>query len=232
MKPHPLLTLILLVPSLLFGQHDQDNKEKKPPRHFISVNPLNILLFQQAGISYEYKPTWLGFGITTGFIYPNYKTYSNYFIAGPTNLGSLGDYSGVFAVPQVNLYFNKPRHPDHGSLGYVAVKFVYKYMHIDTTKITAWTNEGDGYYDYRKMNDKVNVYGGFLDIGYKYFNGHFFLEFSFGPGLMGVNHNMIVYGSSVGSNPYSVHYLDSPKNEHWDELHYTINFSINLGFTF
>lgn len=73
-----------------------------------------MIFFQQIGLTYEFKPGMMGFGITGGYIYPNKKTYSNYFMAGPTNYGSLGDYNGFFVIPQVNFYLIKPRNPDQG----------------------------------------------------------------------------------------------------------------------
>jgi hypothetical protein len=193
---------------------------------------LNILLFQQAGITYEYKPGVIGCGVTTGYIYPNKKEYSNYFIAGPTNCGSLGYYSGFFVVPQVNLYLSKPKSLDEGGLVYISLKFVYKYMNIDSTSSTAWSHQGDFYYVWRKMIDDVNIYGGFIDFGYRYYLSHFFFDFNVGPGLMWVNHNMIITAESYGMTPYPIHYINPPRREEVHEKHITINFTLNLGFAF
>jgi len=94
---------------LVYAQKPDTASKDRLPHHYISVNPLNILFFQQVGITYEYKPGKLGFGITAGYIYPNKKEYSNWFIAGPVKYGSLGYYSGFFLVPQVNVYLSKPK---------------------------------------------------------------------------------------------------------------------------
>ena len=209
------------------GQTGDEQKAAHFPKHYISVNPLNIFLFQQAGITYEYKPGVIGYGITAGYIYPNKKTYSNYFIAGPTNNGSLGDYSGFFAVPQVNVYLIKPKHSEHAGLVYISLKMVYKYMHIDSTGQTAWYNEGDNYYLYRRMIDKVNIYGGFIDFGYRYVLYHFFFDFNFGVGKMWVNHKMIISGQAV--NPSPIQYFNPPRQEEVYENHVTINFTLNFG---
>jgi hypothetical protein len=159
MKITTLLILLSAAPIFMSGQSwksSDDQPEVKFPRHYISVNPLNMKLFQQIGISYEYKAGIAGYGITAGYIYPNYKEYNNFFIAGPTEYGSLGDYSGFFIIPQLNLYLTKPKHEKHGGVIYIALKLVYKHMRVDTTRSTAWSHEED-YYHNRKMIDKVNL---------------------------------------------------------------------------
>jgi len=200
--------------------------------HNISINPLNICLFQQIGVTYEYRPGKLGFGITPGYIYPNKKEYSNWFIAGPTNAGSLGWYSGWFVVPQVNLYLTRQKESDEGGVLYIAVKFVYKLMHIDTTSVTVWHNDGDGYGSYRKMFDNVNIYGGFLDVGFRYFLGHFFIDLNFGPGVMWLDHNMTIYAEGYGTSPYNMHYLTPPVEELYHQRSGAFNFTLNLGAAF
>ncbi len=230
MKPNCLLILLISVQFSMFGQNSTEVKEAHFPKHYISVNPLNMSLFQQMGITYEFKPGIMGYGITTGYIYANKKEYSNYFIAGPTNWGSLGDYSGYFVVPQVNVYLRKPKYVKHSGLVYISLKMVYKYMHIDSTSKTAWYNEGDGYFLYRKMVDKVNIYGGFVDFGYRYVLYHFFFDFNFGVGKMWVNHKMIIAGEAV--NPSPIHYFNPPKRDELHQNHVTINFTLNLGVAF
>lgn len=93
----------------MFGQSTDSSEPTIYPKHYISINPLNISLFQQAGITYEYLPKNIGYEISAGYIYPNYKTYNNFFIAGPTTNGSLGDYSGFYIVPDVNVYIAKQK---------------------------------------------------------------------------------------------------------------------------
>ena len=222
-----LLTILsLFIVSITFGQDQQESGDIRFSRHYISVNPLNIFLFQQAGITYEYKPRMVGYGLTAGYIYPNHEEYSNYFIAGPTSAGSLGDYSGYFIVPQVNLYFNKPKNSGYANLIYIALKPVYKFMQIDSTQHTAWSHPDD-YYVYRKMNDKVNVYGGFVDFGYKCYIHHFFFSIEFGLGVLAVDHKMTV--SSERISYHNEQYYHPPKEERSKESNFTVNFAITLG---
>ena len=60
--------ILLVFSAPLFGLGQTSDKPVAPrfPKHYISVNPLNILLFQQAGITYEFKPGRLGYGINFG----------------------------------------------------------------------------------------------------------------------------------------------------------------------
>jgi hypothetical protein len=227
-----LFISLLSAPLILSGQYDYEPDYITLPKHYISVNPLNMWLFQQIGITYEYKPGAVGYGIYTGYIYPNKKDYSNYFIAGPTLYGSLGDYSGIFIEPQLNVYLTKPRNTDQTGQVYLAFKGVYKYMHIDSAIHTAWINEGDGYYIYRKMNDKVNIFGAFVDFGFKYYFHHFFFDINIGPGMMFVNHQMTISGESMGSNSNYVHPVNPPRYEELHQKSWTINFTLTLGGAF
>lgn len=229
-KVHFLVITILAFPFILYGQNSTEPQIFRFPRHYISVNPLNLAFFQQAGATYEFKPGRMGFALSTGYIYSNHQEYSNYFVAGPTNYGSLGDYSGWFAIPQVNVYINKPKDPGNANLFYVSLKGVYRYMQIDSTQQTAWYNEGDGYYWYRKMIDKVNIYGWFVDFGYKFVLQHFFLDVNFGVGSLSITHKMTVSGESQSSSYW--HYFHPPDQDELQQQHVTINFSLNLGGAF
>jgi hypothetical protein len=232
MKTITLFVLLISAPSIMSGQTSDKNKTAHFPRHYISVNPLNIFLFQQVGITYEYKPGILGFGIYTGYIYPNHEDYSNYFIAGPTNYASLGDYSGYFIVPHVNVYLNKPKNVTHGGLVYFSFKMVYKNMHIDSTVHTAWYNEGDSYFINRKMIDKVNIYGGFIDFGYRYVFYHCFFDLNLGLGSMSVNHKMIIAGENDGFSSEPIYSKNPPRQEELHQQHVTVNFTLNFGVAF
>ncbi len=240
-----LVLVTLSFPFYLYGQrtiisapfYPNDHKtfnEKNVAvmHHNISINPLNIFLFQQIGLTYEYRQGKLGFGITPGYIYPNKQEYSNWFIAGPVKYGSLGWYSGWFVIPQLNLYLTKQHDSDEAGVWYLALKIVYKNMQIDTTKVTIWENEGDGFTKRRKMMDKVNVYGGFIDMGYRYFLSHFFFDLNFGVGPMWVNHNMIVYAEANGMSYIPMHYLTPPEFEQYHHWGITVNFTLNIGAAF
>ena len=227
-----LFSYFLISPFHLVAQESFKVCDADIMHHHISVNPLNILLFQQIGATYEYRLGRIGFGITPGYIYPNKKEYSNYFIAGPTNLGSLGWYTGWFVVPQVNLYLSRPHYDGEGSQWYFALKFVYKNMRIDTNTVTVWTNQGDGYNTRRKMDDRVNIYGFFMDGGYRYFLGHFFFDLNFGLGPMWVNHEQVIYGEASGGSYIHIQYINPPREESYHQKTITINFALNLGFAF
>ena len=213
---------------------DTASKDHLPALH-ISVNPLNILFFQQAGITYEFKPGRFGFGITAGYIYPNNKEYSNWFIAGPVKYGSLGYYSGFFLVPQVNVYLSKPKKTSNTPLVYLSGKVVYKYMTIDSIHSYAWYTytSGDYYWTYRKQVDRVNIIGGFAIFGLKYVWKYFFFDINIGPGIMFVNHNLVIAGETYGLNHHSdISNVHPPRSETLNEIHGTIHFSLNLGIPF
>jgi len=229
-----LLSVLVFFGSLwLYGQKNDSTPEHHVLKHFFSVNPLNALLFQQAGITYEFKPGIIGCGLTGGYIYPNRQEYSNYFIAGPTNYSSLGFYSGSYIVPQLNFYFKKSEKKGRTKLLYIALKAVYKYMTVDSTETIVWYTQGgssNGNSTNKKMDDTLNIYGAFIDFGFKYVNQAFFVDLNIGPGIMCLNHNMITYGISYGSS--SVHYINPPQQEVREETHVTINFTLNLGISF
>ena len=230
MKTLYLSLILLFFPMLIIGQQVDSVKTSPQSQHYISVNPLNISLFQQIGLSYEYRIKQLGFGITAGYIYPNKKAYSNYFIAGPTSYGSLGYYSGLFVVPQFNFYLTKIKSPHYSNQIYISLKGVYKYMQIDSTDFRAWdTHDKDSYWIFRRQFDKVNIYGGFIDFGYKLILQHFFLDINIGPGIMSVNHNMVI---AQEKSSLSIKTFNPPKLESNNGLSMTINFALNLGITF
>jgi hypothetical protein len=218
--------------SIVYGQEADTSSKTHFYRHFISANPLNIFLFQQAGITYEYKPGTYGFGITAGVINPNNEEYSNWFIAGPVEYGSFGYYSGFFIEPQVNVYLTKQKKAGKAGLVYISLKGIYKYMKIDSVNSYAWDTHLDDYYwIYRKMVDRVNITGVFADFGYKFVRRHFFFDLNIGPGILYVNHDMVIAGQT-GTNPSPVSNIHPPRKESFKEQHFTINFTLNFGVTF
>ena len=82
------------------------------------------------------------------------------------------------------------------------------------------------------MSDNVNIYGGFLDIGYKYFLGHFFIDLNFGLGSLWLNHNMMIYAEGYGTSSTNMHYLTPPVEDNYHHWSFTVNFTINLGAAF
>jgi hypothetical protein len=227
-----ILLIIVLSPFLVKGQKKDSIRNPHFPRHFISFNPLNAILFQQIGITYEFKPGRMGYGITSGYIYPNKKEYSNWFIAGPTNYGSLGFYSGVYFIPQFNIYLTMQKKPKKAGLVYLTLKGVYKYLKIDSTNGYAWdTHADDSYWVYRKMVDRTNVIGVFLDFGFKFIRSHFFFDLNIGPGIMFVNHNMIIAGETT-KHPSHVSNISPPRSETFNDKNFTINFTLTFGVDF
>jgi len=226
MKLTSILIFLLSFPVLLCGQNEQNKKEEHFPRHYLSINPLNMIAFQQIGLTYEYKPGIVGVALSGGYIYPNNAAYSNWFIAGPIEYGSLGYYSGYFLTPQVNVYLNKPKNNKQANLFYLSLKGVYKNMNIDTTTQAVWENLGDGYLIYRKMNDEVNIYSGFIDFGYKFVTHRFFFEINSGMGFTRVIHHMYTVAKGFSHN---MEYYNPPKTGTFIETQPAFNFTINLG---
>jgi len=218
----------------IYGQQRKDSSKVQLPKNYISFNPLNIIFFQQIGLTYEYKPGPLGYGITAGYIYPNEKEYSNWFIAGPVKYGSLGYYSGFFLVPQLNMYFSKPKKATNVTMAYWSVKGVYKFMTIDSLYSYAWDTHADDYYwVYRKQVDRVNIIGAFAVVGLKHVWKYFFFDLNFGPGFMFVNHNLVIAGETYGLGYHSdVSNIHPPLTDTQNEFHVTVNFSLNLGVPF
>ena len=192
-----------------------------------------MLFIQQAGITYEFKPGMFGIGMTGGYIYPNRSEYSNYFLAGPTDYSSLGYYSGCFVEPQVNCYFFQKAKEGRTRLLYIALKGIYKYLTVDSTQKIAWYSQGgssDGNTTYRKMDDRMNVYGAFVDFGFRLTGPLFFFDLNIGPGIMHLQHDMVIYGEAYGQS--QVYYVNPPQQEVLEETHVTVNFSVNLGICF
>lgn len=215
------------------GQQSESSNTSHFPKHFISVNPLNCLVFQQIGLTYEYKMDRIGVGGTVGYLYPNHKEYSNFFLAGPTGYASFGDYSGFFIIPQVNFYFKDPKCVDYASLFYITIKPVYRFMRIDSTQWTRWIQIDDGVYDSRKMIDNTHVYGGFFDLGYKMYAYHLFIDFNFGAGGLFVAHDMLisrrVVSNSSSNNAPGYH---PAIQDYYSTFHCTVNFTITIGGAF
>lgn len=82
------------------------------------------------------------------------------------------------------------------------------------------------------MIDKVNIYGGFFDFGYRYIVSHFFFDLNFGPGVMWVNHKMIIAGETEGMKSVPIHTINPLRPEELHEKHVTINFTLNFGVAF
>ena len=220
------MPLLFLLPA--FGQ---DSVPVHFPRFYLSANLLNICYFQQKGLTFEYRPGRFGYALYGGYIYPNRKEYSNYFIAGPTNYGSLGWYHGFFAEPQLNVYFRKPKPVRHSGTIYLALKGVYKYMTSDSGRVLQWyTHTDEQGWIYRRQYDRMNVYGAFVDFGYRYVLYYAFIDLNIGVGFLGINHNLIVTAESTGSS--KTHSVNPPRKDKENDASPTINFTINIGLDY
>ena len=231
---HAILVFGIIVCSIIsFGQKTDSTAKDHFPHHFISINPINVCLIQQAGLGYEYRYKRFGFGVTTGYVYASHFNVGRLFLAATANYGAFEFYRGFFCNPQVNFYLKNPKRLKRNTIGYVALKGVYKYMFLDSTRFHIWDNtNGDDYDLYRKQIDRCHIGGMFVNIGFKHVSGNFLIDFSIGPGFLMQTHNIIVVGqtSQYGGNYTSnVH---PPRKEGWSRLYPTVNFSFTLGGAF
>lgn len=215
-------------PIIMLSQSKETGIERK---NYLSVNPINMIFFQQIGITYEHKFDKIGIGISPGYIYANNKEYSNWFIAGPVSYGSLGYYSGYYIIPHLNIYILKSKITNNNIQSFLSLKIVYKNLKIDSTQVTVWENYGNGYASYRKMDDNVNIYGGFVDFGFRYLKRRLFIESNFGVGFLWTRHDMVIFGKGA-PYPNDIEDVNPPSHSTKTEFTPTINFTINIGITF
>lgn len=213
------------------GQHHDSVSQLRLPRHFISANPVNLLLCQQAGITYEFKPGWFGFGVSAGYMYANNWNASYYFIIGPIDYGALGYYSGMYVIPQLNFYFAKKVSGEKAWLFYASLRGVYRKMSVGSKNYIPWLNDYTGEVrDYQKMDDKVDIHAAFLNVGMKFVHRHFFLDMNGGYGLLDVYHDMTVYGVSTHPGPGRLY--TTPLHDTYYNWHMAVNFNFNVGVAF
>jgi len=218
--------------SFTFGQVSHSDTNKHFPKHYLSVNALNLILANQIGITYEYKSGLIGIDVSSGYIYPSGSELSRFLIATTTNYGAFENYSGFFAIPQINLYFSKPHNFNNATICYLSLKGVYRNMHIDSNKLYIWNHNtnGDDSWIYRRQVDKVNIKGAFVLFGLKYIYKHFFVDFNIGPGWLSIDQKMIVAQEQTthGWPTYANYPFKDKLNRH----NYTINISLNFGRAF
>jgi len=235
MKRLIIVFLITIQTSLIFGQRPDSTSKDHFPRQYISINPINTLVLQQAGITYEYRPSFLGFGLSVGGIYPNSINFSRFFMAATSQHGAFEYYHGYFAEPQINIYLSRLKFVENSDLYYLSFKGIYKYLQVDSSKFHIWESDtgGDDYWLYRKQLDKVNVKGLFFEFGYKHIEQHFFIDFNIGPGILVQHHNIVIAGQGthdiIGSNPSNIR---PPKHETLIQGAITVNISFNIGYAF
>ena len=229
-----LYTLIIIIySSFIYGQNSDTTSKQHFPQHYISINPLNFLLFQQEGLTYEYKTNRLGYAISTGYFFANKLNYSRFFITGTTERGPYEFYSGFYATPQINLYFSKPMNNKKATLCYISLKGVYKGLKVDSTEYHIWTHgSGDASYFYRKQVDRCRIAGAFLDFGVKCVKNHFVFDFNIGYGILSSFHRMVVAGEGYRIIYSNISNVNPPRHEWFKEDHRTLNISFNFGYAF
>jgi hypothetical protein len=79
------------------------------------------------------------------------------------------------------------------------------------------------------MKSRIPCFLTFKTENWKYF----FFDINIGPGIMFVNHNLVLAGETYGLNHHSdISNIHPPRSETVNELHFTLNFSLNLGISF
>jgi len=222
--------LFLFSTSLLLGQNS-DTLSKKNQEHFISFNPLNTLLLQQYGLTYEYKYKKLGLIISSAYMNDSEKNFNRVFIAGSTNHGALEFYSGYNLHPQINYYFKDDNYKQKATFCYIGLKGVYKNLSIDSTDFHIWdTNTGGDYFwVWTKHKDDLKIKGAFLIYGVSYRKQHFYLDFNFGPCILNHHHEILLAASQANSGTF----VESPPlKKTLIEKHITVTLGINIGLAF
>jgi hypothetical protein len=233
MKRIIFIICISFFPINIFGQESDSMSVKHFPRHYFSINPINCALLDQIGFSYEYKPGFLGFGLAVGYKYASERNYTRFFIAKSTEYGSYEFYSGLFVIPQVNIYFNKPKNQQKATLFYFSLKGIYKYLHVDSTDYHIWNlGQGDGDWYYRKQVDNANIAGIFWNLGVKHIYKHFFIDFNIGLGILIRDHKMVVAGEGINITNANISNVNPPRIDYYGERYWTVNISLNLGGDF
>ncbi len=232
MRKIKLIILLIFCSTIIHGQDNKSSTSYHLPKHYLSINPLNLCLAQQAGITYEFKPGRFGFALGTGYMYRNNSTWSDYLIVGPNNTkGKLGYYSGVYVIPQLNFYFKPKMYEKGATMFYVALRGVYRYMTVDSIGYVPWyKSTGAETYECNKMVDKANIYGAFANLGMKVLRHHFFFDLSIGCGFLSIYHDM--YISSQEFKNYIGPVYSPPKHEVFSTQYPAFNINLSLGGVF
>lgn len=224
---------IIICSTFIYGQSTDSISKNKAPKHIITINPLNAFVFQQAGLTYEFKAKRLGIGISTGYFYPNKLNISRFFIAGTNEQGAYEFYSGVYATPQLKFYVINPETRDDEIFCYITLKGVYKSLKVDSNAYHIWdTGSGDDSFYYRKQIDKCKITGAFLGFGFTRVINHFVFDFNFGAGYLGSVHNLIIAGEGCNITVDSFTNVKPSRQETYRERHFTTSLSVGLGYAF
>jgi hypothetical protein len=196
---------------------------------------VRVAFFDQAGLSYEYRYGHFGLGLAAGYKYASGRNYTRLFIATSNNYGAYEFYTGFYAMPQLNLYFNKPRHKKTNLLGYLTIKGNYKYLHVDSTEFYVYNNNvsEDNFY-YRRQIDQVNIVGVTGGLGLKLNINHFFIDYNLGVGYIYHEHKMLVAGEKMawGGTFYPGYDPGYPFRDERTFSSPTVNFCLSIGYCF
>jgi hypothetical protein len=235
MKRFVTIALVFAASIGVSAQENEPYQKFIQPATFISVSPVRVIFFDQAGLTYEYRYGHFGVALAAGYKYASGRNYTRLFIATSNNKGAYEFYTGYYAMPQVNLYFNKPKYRKTNLLGYLTIKGNYKYLHVDSTDFHVYNNNvsEDNFY-YRRQIDKVNIVGITGGIGMKLNINRFFIDWNMGVGYIYHDHRMLVAGEKTayggtfppGYDPGypfpDTHTFSSP----------TVNFNLSIGYCF
>jgi hypothetical protein len=195
---------------------------------------LNALFCQQAGITYEFKTNRIGVEIATGYFYQTKFLYSKWSIEGiGYNDGVIYPYYGFYIIPQINLYLKDNN--EKGNSYYVSLKGVYRKLHCDSTQSHFWHKEDNDndYWTYRKQEDKFNIAGAFILFSAKHYEKHFFAEAYMGPGIMNLEHNLIIVGQHPGEDgDCNTSNVKPPLHEKVNYSNITVSVGLSFGFKF
>jgi hypothetical protein len=231
MRNFKLIILLVFCSTVIFGQNNKSGSSYHLPKHYFSINPLNLCLAQQAGITYEFKPGMFGFALGTGYMYRNNSTWSDFFIVGPVYKGQLGYYSGVYVIPQLKFYFKPKMFEKGATMFYVGLRGVYRYMTVDSIGYVPWSYSEDyETYGCNKMVDKVNIYGAFVNLGMKVLHHHFFFDISIGYGFLNTNHDMFISSFEIKNHIGPIY--SPPKHEVFIDQHQAFNINLSFGGAF
>jgi hypothetical protein len=236
MKRQFIFLIFISCSFFLYGQQLDTTSKNKRHHNYISINPLNTLFCQQAGISYEFKAGRIGMEITPGYIYRTNFLFCKWGVEGPKNYGEIGSYNGYFFVPQINFYISKNKNRETGNSCYLSLKGVYKNLHSDSSQSHFWEKKsgGDDYWIYRKQDDKLQIKGAYILFCNKhYYKKHFFTEMYIGPGVLDLKHDLIIVGQHSGQEEGSnVSNINPPQTEQLSYGQFTINFGFSVGLKF
>ncbi|MFO7723759.1 MAG: hypothetical protein R6V49_11115 [Bacteroidales bacterium] len=227
------IIIVVLLPVMICAQEPEPVRTFTNPRNFISLSPVRVVFFDQAGLSYEYRYGFLGLGLAAGYKYASGRNYTRLFIATSNNNGAYEFYTGFYAMPQVNLYFNRPKPKKINILGYLSLKGNYKYLHVDSTEFHVWNNNvSEDNFVYRRQIDEVNIIGATGNLGLKLTINHFFIDYNFGVGWIYHDHKMLVAGLKTA---YAGVFPPGPGYPFRDDHTFsspTVNFCLSIGYCF